>query len=226
MQAVRMNIKDVPNPVIIDSIVVKDFDRQNTPPHFYDLQIKGLRIDNKLISDPRFVIALAPLGLNEIIIDIHIKSHFDKMSKIQKATFGLVLRQLGKLSIDMKFTDFDMAMIAQMEKNPQTALESIANTLKVSMFKVSYQNLGLKERLRGKLTPEMIMQAQQNIDMELRTARHPIQRMILTSARKFLSTQNAFEISIQPVTPLNLKSFASIPEDQIVSQLNFRISAQ
>jgi len=226
MQGVQMRIKEVPNPVAIDNIVIKDYDRQNTPPHFYEMQIKGLRVDNKLIPDPRFVIALAPLGLNEIIVDMHVKSHFDKASKVQVATFELVLRQLGKLSIDMKFTDFDMATIAQVSKNPQPNPMLLINAFKVSKLKVSYQNLGLKEKLKDKLTPEMIMQAQQNIDKELSTARHPIQRMILSNVRKFLTTQNAFEISIEPVTPLNLMSFASIPEDKIVSQLNFRISAQ
>jgi len=223
---VEFNIKNIPNPVPVDKIVVTKYDQKNTPPHFYAVQFKGFHLNNKVIPDPKFMLGLAALGLSEILIDIDVTANFDSLSKTQTGTFSIVFQQLAKLTFDATLTDFDIATLAQMSKNAQPNPMALLNAFKVSKLKIRFQNLGLKEKLKDKLTPEILQQAQANLKREISRARHPIHRLIVENASKFIGTQNGFEISIEPTTPMSIMSFIAIPENKIISQLKFKVSTQ
>lgn len=224
VKGIEFNIPTSPKPIKVDEMVVSKFDTENKPPLFYKIKISGLHMDQSTVPSPQMAIVLGTLQMSELVMDLEVDATMDPAAKTQTGFIEFTVRNIGKIRVDMNLTDFDMEAMKKMNQgqtppNPMTLM----GLFKVRKFKIKYSNLGLKDKLKTQLPPEMIKTAKTSLEAQIDQAKHPVQKLVLKAASDFLDKQNGFELSIEPSEPISLMAFQTIAPDKAISTLNFKV---
>ncbi|MEM6519595.1 MAG: hypothetical protein AAF722_09740 [Cyanobacteria bacterium P01_C01_bin.70] len=216
--------KDAPEqPILINKIVVNEFDDQSDFPTVFDASVKGIQV-----SDSQNTAALTPFlaqaGYQDAPeLDLDTRYEYDETTgEMTLEEFRLGADDLGHFEVTFTLGNFDPEATANDELTLH-ALEivyeddSFVENLLTAMAEQSNQEV---EQFKTQLTSGLSQNAQFFVPMD-----NPVAITALQEAVAFIENPNGFSISAKPQQPVLVSDLSSASNQDWMTMLNLEIKA-
>ncbi|MGD1860030.1 MAG: hypothetical protein ACFB0E_08675 [Leptolyngbyaceae cyanobacterium] len=216
--------KETPDePILIDKIIVNEFDDQSDFPTVFDASVKGIQVgdsQNTAMLTP----FLAQAGYDDApVLNLDTRYEYDETSgEMTLEEFRLGADKLGYFEVTFKLGNFDPEATANDELTLH-ALEivyeddSFVENLLTAMAEQSNQDV---TQFKTQLTSGLSQNAQFFMPMD-----NPVATTALQEAVAFIENPNGFSIAAKPQQPVLVNDLTSVSNYDWMTMLNLEIEA-